>query len=119
MPHVILEYSNNVKETDFTALLKDIHLLLTEKLPTDLNHCKSRVIKHDGFVVGDNNPKNAFVHMTILVLKGRSEDLLNEVGAMIMEKLKSKFKTSLTTLNLDISIAINHLPGTYLKNQKT
>ncbi len=118
MPHVIIECSANVLESNLSSLLIDIHTLLTQMLPTQLPGCKSRTIRTDDYVIGNNDPQNAFVHVTVKVLKGRSKELLNSVANSIMEKLKVVFKESFSKLNLQFTIAIEELPEVYHKFSK-
>lgn len=118
MPHVIVECSSNVVEKDLSSLLIDIQALLTQMLPTQLSGCKSRVIRHHEYVISNNDPQNAFVHVTVKVLKGRSKDLLDKVADSIMEKLKMAFNASFSSLNLQFTIAIEELPEVYHKLAK-
>ncbi len=115
MPHVILECSENVVERNLSSLLIDIHSLLTQMLPTQLPGCKSRFIREKNYVIGNNDPQNAFVHITVKVLKGRSKELLDSVASAIMEKLKVVFQDSFSKLNLQFTIAIEELPEVYHK----
>lgn len=115
MPQIILECSDNILEKDMTSLLLQIHQLLTDKLPTQLQSCKSRVLRHQDYVVANNDEKNAFVHLSIGVLKGRSHELLNSIATTILQLLKTSFSLSLAELNLQLSIAIRDLPDVYEK----
>ena len=118
MPHVILEVSANIHETNLSPLLVEIHSILTEMLPTQLSGCKSRIIRDEDYVIGNNDPQNAFVHLTVKVLKGRSKTLLNTIASSIMEKLKLAFQESYNALNLQYTIAIEELPEVYHKFSK-
>ena len=83
MPHLILEASSNIVETNdkIKQTLQKCQNLLVEKLPTQLASCKSRLILHDVFILADNQERNAFVHLTVKLLKGRSAELLRETSA--------------------------------------
>jgi 5-carboxymethyl-2-hydroxymuconate isomerase len=74
MPHIILEYSSNVVEPDFSRLFKECHELLTGKLPTEMKNCKSRAVKCVNYYVGDGNADNGFVHVTLKIMPGRERD---------------------------------------------
>ncbi|MCS5710619.1 hypothetical protein [Candidatus Berkiella aquae] len=115
MPQIILECSDNILEKDFKPLLSQIHQLLVEKLPTELKSCKSRVLRHTNYLLGDGSSNQAFVHLSINILSGRSMELKQLVGATLMEVLMEAFHQSRETLELQLSIAIQDLPGIYLK----
>lgn len=115
MPHLILEASSNIIETNdkVKVILQDCQNLLVERLPTKLTSCKSRLVLHDVFVLGDNNPANAFVHLSVRILKGRSADLINEVSKLLVEVLSQGFSKSSEQLHLGISVEITDLNDNY------
>ena len=115
MPHIILELSDNVIEKDLTEILAQIHQILTLILPTQLENCKSRVIRHQNFLVGNGNSDNAFIHLSIEVLASRTKEILDLVANKITAILLNYFIESSKKLNLHISIAIKDLPETYYK----
>ncbi len=115
MPQIILECSQNVIEHSFSTVLLQIHTILTEMLPTQMASCKSRVIRYDDYLISDGAGKNAFVHLSIGVLPGRSVDLLNAVASIILDKMKTALYQSLTELDLQITVAIQDLPPVYHK----
>lgn len=125
MPHIVLEISENLsfeQEDDHAnkILLNQIHLILTEMLPTDINNCKSRIIKHKDFYAGDGSSSNAFAHLSIKIMPGRTEQLLKSVGENIIRTLENhynKFSSRLTIkLNTQISLEITELSACYFKS---
>lgn len=115
MPQLVLECTDNVLESNLSELLQDIHNLLTVELPTDLQSCKARIIKHSEYLVGNGHSKNAFVHLAVHVLPGRTPEKLDAIGNAILGVLQRKFQQSLSELNLQITVAIQDLPSVYKK----
>lgn len=115
MPHIILECSDNIVEKDLKSILVNIQKVLVEKLPTTLESCKSRVIRHTEFVLSNDDPSNAFVHVTIKILKGRSDELLDSLSKTIIDYLVEAFKQSKGTLKFQISLNFEDLPNSYRK----
>ena len=115
MPQLVLEYSSNIYEKDLTELLKTINVFLSENLPTQLSGCKSRAVAHNIYCVGNGMENQAFVHIRLQVLAGRTPEKLNEVGNHLMNMLKDFFIISLQKLTLEITIEISELARTYLK----
>ena len=106
MPHLFLEYSNNIIESDFADLFQRCHALLTDQLPTQLESCKSRALSHPIYYIGDGKPNNAFISMTIKIMPGRAPDLLQRIGNELMEIFRNHFSVSLTKLNCQITLEI-------------
>jgi 5-carboxymethyl-2-hydroxymuconate isomerase len=120
MPQIMLECTGNIIEKDLLSqLLLQIHPILSEKLPTDISSCKSRAIIHDIYSVGNGDVNNAFVHLSIGVLKGRSTELLDQIADILMTKLKDFFHLSLAKFSLQITIGISNVPDVYHKFKKS
>lgn len=117
MPHVILEYSGNLIENiEFQALFKECHELLVKHLSTSIQNCKSRAYLCKNYYVGDGNSNNAFVHVTLKIMPGRSKELLNYTGETLLTLFKKYFSESIQKLNLELSLEIVELQGPYFKS---
>jgi 5-carboxymethyl-2-hydroxymuconate isomerase len=118
MPHVTLECSANVIEDNYEKILLEIHHILADMLPTQLESCKGRIIEHKHYVVGNGDKKNAFVHLSVQTIPGRSDEVINSAAYAVLEYLKGSFAESFSKRNLQISVAIDNLPKAYLKYKK-
>lgn len=111
MPHLVLEYSNNIKEkASFEPLFYQLHQILVSVCSASLESCKSRAVPHKIFYVGDGNPKNAFVHLEIRLADGRSLKIREEAGRQILQILGEYFSKSLRDLNLQITVESTEFP---------
>ncbi len=117
MPHLILEVSANVIETNdkLKHTLSLCHVLLVDKISTKLENCKGRILLHDLVVFGDNNSgRQAFAHLSVKMLKGRSAQLLKETACQLKAILQGELVKSIEHLNLDISVEIVELSDYYV-----
>jgi 5-carboxymethyl-2-hydroxymuconate isomerase len=118
MPHLVLEYSENIIEKhNLKAFLQDCHVLLATTLPTTIPSCKSRAIECALYCVGEGAPDDAFVHLSLKILAGRSPDKIKQTGALLLDKLKKQFSGSINKLNLEITLEITELAN-YFKYEK-
>lgn len=116
MPHLILEYSDNIFEKNESIhLFKKCHSILADILPTNIASCKSRAIEHSVFYVGSDEPGNAFVHLCVKVMPGRSDEILRRLGEALMITLKSHFAESYEQLRLQITLEVTELSKQYFK----
>jgi 5-carboxymethyl-2-hydroxymuconate isomerase len=107
MPHLRLEYSANVKEkVKPKELFSACHRILVDTVNADLFRCQSRAIPCDLFHVGEGSPDEAFIHLEILLLEGRSLPKLQEAGKQILKTLEKYFIRSLKELNMQISVRV-------------
>lgn len=115
MPHLVLEYSSNIIEkSHMTYLFQECHSILEKMLPTDIDGCKSRSIECHNYYIGNGESNNAFVHISLKIMPGRSPDKLKSVGDNMMAVLKRYFAHSLNKLNVQITLEIMELE-TYFK----
>jgi 5-carboxymethyl-2-hydroxymuconate isomerase len=96
-------------------LFQECHSILEPTLPTDIASCKSRSIECHSYYLGNGEPNNAFVCVSLKVMPGRSIDTLKNAGDKIMLALKNYFASSLEKLNLQITLEIIELQKTYFK----
>ncbi|AHE67555.1 5-carboxymethyl-2-hydroxymuconate Delta-isomerase [Legionella oakridgensis] len=114
MPHLILECSNNIASTiDFKPLFQTLHQLLADKLPTQITSCKSRVVIHDHYFIGNDFEHGAFIHLTIKILPGRTNELKSELAKQILDIINTNI--SQHHLNTATSVEILDLSPQYFK----
>lgn len=109
MPHFVVEYTDNLeKETDIHLLLKKANDILINQnglFPTA--GIRSRAIKLDNYVIADGEEDYAFVHGSLTVAAGRSENDLQrvteELFAMITDHFKEISKDRYLTLSLELN----------------
>jgi 5-carboxymethyl-2-hydroxymuconate isomerase len=112
----MLEYSKNIDgELDFESLFLRLHQLLAEKLPTDISSCKTRCIAQESFFIGDCHIKNAFAHLTIKILAGRTDDNKNQLGHTILKEMRHFFHLHQHDLTLQLSVEVMDLDKHYFK----
>lgn len=110
MPQIVLEYSSNVLEqSGFTDLFASIHEILHRQAGIKLDNCKSRAICRDEFHVGDGHPSNAFVHLEIRFIEGRSDEAKQKLGTESMNQLKQFFDKSIARLDLQITVEVDDI----------
>jgi len=104
MPHLTLEYTDNVGQSiDFHALFAELHHMLASVAGISIDNCKSRAVCLDTYHVGDGQAQSAFVHLEIRLLEGRSAELKREIGARGLQVLERYFAGSLGERDLQIT----------------
>jgi 5-carboxymethyl-2-hydroxymuconate isomerase len=107
MPHLRLEYSDNVGQpVPFDELFPHLHKALARTAGVPLDACKSRAIPRDTFRVGEGRPDQAFVHLEVGLLAGRTPEQHREVAAACLEVLADAYASSLESLDLQITVEV-------------
>jgi 5-carboxymethyl-2-hydroxymuconate isomerase len=117
MPHLTLEYSNNLPApVDFDGLFARLHQTLAEIGPFPLEQIKSRAVPHDVFRIGAGAPESVFVHLTAAILTGRLTEQQHTIGKRLLEVLREGFVQAWEERPCDITVDVHEMPRkTYAK----
>lgn len=120
MPTIHFEYTSNLKIADqVKPFLQEAHHLLVETIKTDLATCRSLIVCHNDYVVGDGDPNNGFIQLSIKMLPGRNDDIKHKLGNILFEKIKNTFKEKINPLTTQIRVYLQETDIKYyygLKN---
>ncbi len=109
MPHIILEYSANLSALpDFRVLFDDIHQALNRIGGIKIENCKSRARVAEHCYIGDGNPDNAFIHLDIEFVKGRSVEVKQAIGRECLGLVKRYYHLQLSDA-LQITVKIDDI----------
>lgn len=103
MPHIIIEYTNNleekVKESD---LISHVHKAAINSGLFSPSAIKTRLRKVDEYIIG-NNPKEtgSFVHISVALLEGRIAEQKFALSNSLHKILKSTFSDA-NSLSVDV-----------------
>jgi 5-carboxymethyl-2-hydroxymuconate isomerase len=110
MPHLTLEHTANInQEIDSVTLFSGLHNILTTIGGINIENCKSRAIRLDNYYIGQSDESNAFVHLEISFLQGKSAELQQAIGKQCLKLLKEYFAPSLSKLALQITVEITKI----------
>ena len=110
MPHIIIEHTKDIAEAVNTHdLNKKLHVCLAAQETVKLESVKTRAIPVENAVVGDGSIED-FVHITVLLLEGRSKELKATMAQNIFNEAQSMLKD----VNCALSVNVDDL-GVYQK----
>jgi len=108
MPHLTLEYSDNL-EFDVQPLLGRLHEALAATGAVALKGLKSRAVRHTEYRVADGNPAYAFAHLNILIREGRPQETQQELARRAQEILEAEFGSRYEEGYLSLSVDIKEM----------
>jgi 5-carboxymethyl-2-hydroxymuconate isomerase len=107
MPHLTLEYTGNIdQEIRVAEVFPRLHQVLEQVADVDPANCKSRAIRLDCYWIGLGDEGNAFVHLTIRLLAGRSAAVKRELGGRSLRILEEYFAPSAAALALQLTVEV-------------
>ncbi|MED1201586.1 5-carboxymethyl-2-hydroxymuconate Delta-isomerase [Heyndrickxia acidicola] len=115
MPHVIIEYTDNLKdEFNLQELMEKIHSCLirhSEIFP--VGGIRSRAIELNHYRVADGKENDAFVHTTLKIGAGRSEEIKKEITEEIFKTISVVFEPLFQSRYLALSLELYEFPEKY------
>jgi 5-carboxymethyl-2-hydroxymuconate isomerase len=111
MPHIIIEHNTEANsELDLNNISKSLHFGLAEFPTIKLSAIKTRTHEVKNVFIGEESTPNKFIHITLLLLEGRSSELKEEI-------IKGLFNiASRQVSNQDYTITVETRDlGTYFK----
>jgi 5-carboxymethyl-2-hydroxymuconate isomerase len=109
MPHMILEYSDNIIDRPVPGiLLADLHDALVACGPYDMTQIKSRLIVHDKHQTSDGKNDQAFIHLQLAIMP-REQQIMKETSEKLLAFLQANFPKSKKDLNCSFSVEVRIL----------
>ncbi|MBP1771389.1 MAG: hypothetical protein H6P99_552 [Holophagaceae bacterium] len=117
MPHCILEASGNLlDQPDWAGLLRAVNRTLADTGLFAAADIKSRFLRHEVFVVGDETPgdaeqgpERAFVTLNVQILSGRSDEVKAQLSEALLPLLAAALPRSLAGQRLSLTVQISDL----------
>ena len=81
MPHVKLEYTENVQwKNHIQDIFPELQTVLTQHAKVNPKNCKSRGTELKDFYCTDKNRSGGFIHLEISLLSGRTNEVKTNIG---------------------------------------
>lgn len=121
MPHLIYEYTDNLDpaEADIKGLLKKSNQVLIDQGGVfPIGGIRSRAIRLNDYCVADGTVDDAFVHATLKIGGGRSEEAKKKAGDELFKMIREHFAAiyQKRTLALSMEIVEFSEAGTWKQN---
>ncbi len=112
MPHIKLEYTNNIiVEKDFKQLFSEIHQIINLTLGINPLNMKSRAVVLENYFIADGNADHAFAHLQIKILDRHKAENLTKLGEAASKILADFFEAKTNGLVFQASVEISEMKG--------
>jgi 5-carboxymethyl-2-hydroxymuconate isomerase len=120
MAHFIYEYSANLPAEllDMAALMEKMHFAAAASGVFPLDGLRSRAVRCEEYRVGDGNPDNGFVNLSMKVGQGRDVETRLAIGRQLFEILVDHLQPLLERQPLAISFEMRELEAQVKFNHK-
>ncbi|ELV2833447.1 5-carboxymethyl-2-hydroxymuconate Delta-isomerase [Enterobacter cloacae] len=113
MPHFIAECTDNIREqADLPGLFAKVNEALAATGIFPIGGIRSRAHWLDTWQMADGKQEYAFVHMTLKIGAGRSQESREAVGEMLFALIKAHFADLMAARYLALSFELDELHPT-------
>lgn len=110
MPHIIVEYSANLDGSlDVQRLVDDLHQIAVDSGVADVAAIRTRAKRRDAFRVADGDPKNAFVHVTMRLRIGRSEEQRSKLADALLAATDRNLQRAYATHAIAVAVEMEEI----------
>ncbi|BBM81730.1 5-carboxymethyl-2-hydroxymuconate Delta-isomerase [Candidatus Uabimicrobium amorphum] len=106
MPHIKIELSQNIEMQSYNDLFLALQKVLQDCADVPPQNCKSRVHVTSDFLLGDEKAQ-AFVHLEIALLEGRSPEVKSQIGENALKILNEVFTSA--TMGMQITVEVRDI----------
>ena len=105
MPIINFEYTDNLKiDSQINSFLLKTHNILVQEIKTDLHTCRSNIAKISNYIIGDGDSNNAYIILRIQMLPGRTDDIKNHTGKILLEKIYNDFSDEIQKYDTQVRV---------------
>ncbi len=110
MPHLTVEYSNNLEaDIDIDALIRVLHDTAANIEALPVGGLRTRAVARKHYRIADGHPDNAFVNLVLRIAPGRSFDVRKAVGEALFQALCHHLEPIYSSSAIAISLEIQEL----------
>lgn len=107
MPHIIVEYTPNLTDLPFDAMLASVTRRLADSPEVeDEADLKARVIPADKFRVGLADSQRGFIHVTLRILEGRTEEAKRDFSQRVADGMLEHMPTFPDGMTAHLSVEV-------------
>ncbi|TFY86728.1 5-carboxymethyl-2-hydroxymuconate isomerase [Pseudomonas kairouanensis] len=114
MPHVYLEYTAGVGDAiDVKETFRRLHHTLVEVSGLRLDLVKTRLVRYDGYFVGDCEDCQEFIHLNVSTVTGKAGDdeKRHTISSALLDVLADIFEPVMQAHKVDLSVQITEVPA--------
>ncbi len=119
MAHFVLEYSDNIAsdQLELQKLFENLHTAAKDSGIFPYKGIRSRAYQCRDYRIADGNPDHTFIHLSVLIGAGRTEDEKDLASKNFFTILETHFAKLLEQRGLAMSFELRELEAVYKFNK--
>ena len=117
MPHVKLEYTENVQwKNPIQDIFSKLQTVLIQHARVKSENCKSRATELKDYYYTDRSHPSGFIHLEISLLSGRTEEVKTNIGKECCQIIQS-FIENIAEIQVSVELRDMDRNGYFTTNQ--
>lgn len=114
MPHIIVEYSQNLEQRiDVQGLLDALHETAIASGVFPLGGARTRAARREAYTIADGHPDNAYVHVQLRIGHGRDEETKRSAAQALFDTATAYLAQDFARNPLGISLELVEIDPAY------
>lgn len=110
MPHLIIEYSKNLRDViGPDSMVEALHTAAVATGEFPAMSLRTRAVERDCYRVGDGHPDNGFVHIVLRIRPGRERARKVEIGEAVFAAALTHLQTAFETRPLGLTFEMQEI----------
>ena len=110
MPHIIVEYSANIRDRmQLPELIEKLHATALATGVFPIGGARTRAAERTDYRIADGHPDNAFVHLSLMVGHGRDQETLKRASGAIFDTLVAHLAPLFEQIPLGLTLEVREL----------
>ena len=110
MPHIVVEYSSNIRDRmGLDRLIERLHATAIGTGVFPLGGTRTRAAERTHYRIADGHPDNAFVHVTLRIGHGRDADTKAKAAQEVFDALCAHLAPLYAAIPLGISFELQEI----------
>ncbi|KIH70566.1 5-carboxymethyl-2-hydroxymuconate Delta-isomerase [Salinicoccus roseus] len=118
MPHIYIEYTSNLKEEiNIRQLMAEVHFSVLDQHSDTIPNggFRTRAIEIDDFIIADGKEDDAFIHITMKIGRGRTEEKKEAIKQTVFDALRKGTEGIYNRRYLALSVELHEFQRETLK----
>lgn len=118
MPHIIIEYSANLAEiASIPELLSAVHQTAAGSGVFEISAIRTRAVGRELVMIGDGNPTNGFILITVRMKAGRELAVQEKFAAALMDTASRYLAAAFEERSVTLNVEIHEIPSLNLRRR--
>ena len=114
MPHIVIEYSSNLRERlNLEQFVREVHTAALATGEFAVGALRTRTSERSCYLIADGHPDNGFVHIVLRIRPGRTPETKRRVGEKVFTAISNYLAPIYDSSPLGVTFEIQEIDESF------